>query len=172
MRLDGASGRAHLMVHIQNCAETADWSRIERDYVAGVRPVIEIANEAGMPVGVLVREVRRRGWPLRTGKKKAGSRHGLAARLKKLIEAEIEDIEGQELGERNAADRERDARRLSSLLGSLGKLFEIERDQSKGKKTPVRKGEGDAFIQELERRLARIAAAGHPAEIPEEPQPA
>lgn len=153
------------MNHIQNCTEDAepDWSRIERDYVAGARSVAEIAAEVGLAPHMLSAEARRRGWPMRNQHRKPKSRQGLATRLKKLIEAEIEDVEGRLPVDRSAADRERDARRLASLVSSLGKLYEIERDQSKGRKTPLQKGDGDALVLELEGRLARLVAAGDKA---------
>lgn len=87
-------------------------------------------------------------------------RLGLAARLKALLAREIADIEARGLAAMDEGDKEKIARRLSSLVRSFDKLAEIERVAKAGKKKRTVYGEKEhaAMRDELERRLDKLAA--------------
>lgn len=145
-----------------------DGAKIRAAYEDISVPLSETAKAAGVSAQALVARARREGWRSRTPMPvkpapaaeltgAAMKPSSLATRLKRLIAREIEAIEGESTKKREAAEKERDARRLSSLVRSLEKL----KDMKSGKdKTDRKKDEdGDALRTELQRRLSRIAAA-------------
>lgn len=159
------------------CGKAREWAEIRRDYEDLSIPVALTAAKAGMTPQKLVRHAANEGWRKRTARAnatetaKAGpiaaERNGenlrptkLVARLKRLIAREIEAIEGESTARRDAAEKERDARRLSSLVRSLEKLNDI-RTASRSKRAKgqdKREEDGDALRAELHRRLARLRA--------------
>lgn len=150
-------------------ARKAGWPAIRRAYEDSAVPLAATAAKAGMSPQKLIRHAIDAGWKMRTPPKKAKPAadlkggalkpSSLAARLKRLIAREIEAIEGESTGERDPAEKERDARRLSSLVRSLEKLNDIKAAKLKNPKGSGGKEEdGDALRTELQRRLARLAA--------------
>lgn len=150
-------------------ARKPGWAAIRRAYEDCAVPLAETAAKAGMSTQKLIRHATVAAWKMRTQPKKvkpaADLKGGalrptsLAARLKRLIAREIEAIEGESTGARDPADKERDARRLSSLVRSLEKLNAIKASKLKQPKdTGAREEDGDALRTELQRRLARLAA--------------
>ncbi|HEX7774922.1 MAG TPA: hypothetical protein VF449_00180 [Parvibaculum sp.] len=148
----------------------ADWAKIRRDYENAKKPLTETAAKAGMTWQKLVSIARGAGWkprtppelPMRPSNELGGSSLApsrLATRLKRLIAREIESIEGEIAHERDAVEKERDARRLSTLVRSLEKLNDIKAAKAKREpKSGDGADDGDAMRAELERRLARLAA--------------
>ncbi len=173
------------MVHVKKSAPgepKVDWAEIRRDYEDIEKPLAETAANAGMSWQKLVYLARGAGWTPRTppdkpsppaselgGSSLAPSK--LATRLKRLIAREIESIEGEIAHERDAVEKERDARRLSTLVRSLEKLNDIKAAKAKREpKSADGAEDGGALRAELERRLARIAAGDGASEISREPE--
>jgi hypothetical protein len=156
----------------------ADWAEIRRDYEDAAAPLDRTAAKAGMTKQKLIRLASGAGWKPRTPAKKhkpAAELNGgalkpasLAARLKRLIAREIEAIEGESTSARDAAEKERDARRLASLVRTLEKLKDIKASKTKRKDADA-KDDGDDLRAELHRRLARLAAGDGAGGIPGEP---
>ncbi len=151
-----------------------DWAKIRAAYEDVSVPLADTAKAAGVNRQALIARARREGWRARTAPPKppgpsaeltgaAMKPSSLATRLKRLIAREIEAIEGESTKKREASEKERDARRLSSLVRSLEKL----KDMKSGKeKTDKKKDEdGDALRTELQRRLARLAAAAVESDV-------
>jgi hypothetical protein len=167
------NARNHLMVHVKKSASgevKPDWADIRRDYEDIEKPLAKTAAKAGMTSQKLVCLARGAGWMLRKppevsarpASELAGSAlkpAHLATRLKRLIAREIESIEGEIAHERDAIEKERDARRLSTLVRSLEKLNDIKAAKAKREpKSGDTAEDSDAMRAELERRLARLAA--------------
>ncbi len=161
-------------------ARKAGWVAIRRAYEDGAVPLVETAAKAGVSTQKLIRHATDAGWKMRTPPKKAkpaaelkgGALRptSLAARLKRLIAREIEAIEGESTGARDPAEKERDARRLSSLVRSLEKLNDIKAAKLKNPKGSKGKEEdGDALRTELQRRLARLATGSGVEAISRQP---
>lgn len=160
----------------------ADWAEIRRDYEDLSVPLSETAAKAGLPWQTLARIAAGAGWKMRKAPPKPDAPAAelvgaalqptkLAARLKRLIAREIEAIEGESTQARDPAEKERDARRLSSLVRSLEKLNDIKASKSKRpKETDGKEEDGDVLKAELHRRLARLRAAGSESAISREPQ--
>lgn len=180
------NARNHLMVHVKKSVSGAakfDWVEIRRDYEDIEKPLAETAAKAGMNWQKLVGIAKAAGWKPRTppakpappaselgGSSLAPSK--LATRLKRLIAREIESIEGEIAHERDAVEKERDARRLSTLVRSLEKLNDIKAAKAKREpKSGDSAEDAEALRAELERRLARIAAGDNAGGVPGEPDP-
>lgn len=90
---------------------------------------------------------------------KRASAKQLASRLRDLIEREIADIEIEKSRKRAAADQERAARRLASLVRSLDKLNEIDHADKarRDARAAARATQEEDHRAELESRLARLA---------------
>jgi hypothetical protein len=154
-----------------------DWKTIRKLYENKNTVLKELAANTGLSSQKIVAFARKAGWKPRTDPIKQQRVDDfrdqglqptrLAARLKRLIAREIDSIETETHNDRPAADAERDARRLASLVRSLEKLSDIKAAKAKreGKddddKSDDKKG-GQDMRAELARRLARIAA-GEPA---------
>ncbi|KAB7741610.1 hypothetical protein F2P47_04195 [Parvibaculum sedimenti] len=176
-------GDAHLLVDAMATKakrKEPDWAKIRAAYEDPAVPLSGTAKVAGVNAQTLIARARREGWRARTPAPAkpapaaeltgaAMKPSSLATRLKRLIAREIEAIEGESTKKREAAEKERDARRLSSLVRSLEKL----KDMKSGKeKTDKKKDEdGDALRTELQRRLARLAAAANADGVSDESQP-
>ncbi|MCE9649556.1 MAG: hypothetical protein K8R18_08040 [Parvibaculum sp.] len=165
--------------------QTPDWAAIRPRYEDADQPLTEIADEAGVSWQSIAAHAKRNGWALRQPPKSPTRRAAdlagaalmpskLASRLKRLIAREIDAIEGESTEDRPALERERDARRLSSLVRSLEKLNDIKAAKEKRdpRRADNRTGGGDGAMRaELARRLARIAAGGGPDGVSGEPEP-
>lgn len=161
-----------------------DWTAIRAVWVAGAMPLAEMARAHDVPWQTIKARARREAWPAPgsapvspveaepTAQGKRASARQLASRLRDLIEREIADIEIEKSGKRAAADQERAARRLASLVRSLDKLNEIDHADKarRDARAAARATQEEDHRAELESRLARLAdvmaaeagAAGEP----------
>lgn len=158
-----------------------DWRAIRKRYENLGLPMSEVAAGTGMAWQKIAGHAARNGWEMRkprTPKQKVEAVRDvalmptrLATRLKRLIAREIEALESECTDERPALERERDARRLSSLVRSLEKLKDIKATKTKRDDKNSSDGLSDDDMRaELERRLARIAAAGAESGLSGEPE--
>lgn len=160
-----------------------DWAAIRLLYEDRSNALTAIADFAGVSAQKVIRHATVNGWQSRTAAKyrdaPASELMGsalkpvrLATRLKRLIAREIESIEGEIAHERDAVEKERDARRLSTLVRSLEKLNDIKAAKAKREpKSGDTAEDAEALRAELERRLARIAAGDNAGGVPCEPRP-
>ena len=153
--------------------ESVDWAAVKRAYADPAIRVRETAAKLGMTWQALSAKATKEGWPLRGDTRSIenrlkGQRVGavalrhttLVTRLKRLVEREIGDIEKEYEQEGVPADREKAAKRLTVLVRSLDKLTEIQNaGATRRKKGTKDEHGGEALRTELERRLARLAAA-------------
>lgn len=157
-----------------------DWTKIRAAYEDVDVPLAETADKAGLNSQMLIARARREGWRPRTAPPKApapaaeltGAQikpSSLATRLKRLIAREIETIEGESAKKRDAMQKERDARRLSSLVRSLEKLNDIKA-AAKAKPGKKKEEDGDELRTELQRRLARLVTGGDADGVSGEPR--
>ena len=159
-----------------------DWEAIRIKYEIAEMPMSEVAAGTGMAWQKIAIYAAKNGWRLRKPRTRAQKDDALrdaglaptrlATRLKRLIAREISSIENEDMSERPAADRERDARRLSSLVRSLEKLNDIKAAKNK-REREAEDGEGDeeAVQAELERRFDRLAAGSGTGGAAEKPEP-
>jgi hypothetical protein len=161
-----------------------DWTAIRLAYEDPSVKLREMAPAQGVTWQKIVHEAVARGWRSRAGKRprrktpttadrllgselRPGS---LATRLKRLIAREIETIEGERAATRDAMEKERDARRLGSLVRSLEKLNDIKAAKEKREPRDADDaGADDDRRAELERRLAGLAAGGATVGVSGEP---
>ncbi|MGB3808906.1 MAG: hypothetical protein WA943_02355 [Parvibaculum sp.] len=161
-----------------------DWETIRARYEDLAQSLAEIAASEGVAWQKISSYARRAGWKLRQPPKSEARRAAdlagaalmptkLASRLKRLIAREIDAIEGESTQDRPALERERDARRLSTLVKSLEKLNDIKaaKEKREPKSADERNGDGD-MRAELERRLARLSAGSGAAGVSCEPDAA
>jgi hypothetical protein len=157
-----------------------DWTAIREGYENLDVPLKDLAAAHGMHWQTIVIHGRKAGWKPRSARtqkqreeaaRDAGLQPSrLATRLKRLIAREIEAIEKENTEDRPATDRERDARRLASLVRSLERLNAIKAAKAKREDKGDDEGEGgDEMRAELERRLARLAAGDAKAGLPRQP---
>ncbi len=162
-----------------------DWRAIRKRYENLGLPMSEVAAGTGMAWQKIAGYAARHGWEMRkprTPKQKVEAVRDvalmptrLATRLKRLIAREIEALESECTDERPALERERDARRLSSLVRSLEKLNDIKaaktkRDDKKDGDSLYAPGSDAEMRAELERRLARFAAGDTESGLSGEPE--
>lgn len=159
-----------------------DWAAIRVKYEIAEIPMRDVAAGTGMQWQKIAKYAAKHGWKLRKPRTRAQKDDALrdaglaptrlATRLKRLIAREISSIEGEDMKKRPAADRERDARRLSSLVRSLEKLNDIKAAKNK-REREEEAGEPDdeAIHAELERRFNRLAAAGDEGKPSGRPEP-
>jgi len=146
-----------------------------------------MAKAYDVPWQTIKARARREDWPAmgsqpppavpaeKPAQGKRASARQLATRLRDLIEREIADIEIEKSGKRAAADQERAARRLASLVRSLEKLNEIDHADKarRDARAAARQSEGEDHRAELESRLARLAGLlAAEASAAGEPEPA
>lgn len=161
-----------------------DWAAIRKRYECLDVPIDQVAEGTGMTWQKIAMYARSAGWDMRkprNAKAKAKAIElasiapmRLSTRLKRLIAREIEAIESEETAERPAADRERDARRLASLVRSLDKLNDLKANKAKRDEKADGESEdsaGDDHRAELERRFARLVAAGNAQQLSGELEP-
>lgn len=156
-------------------APSPDWAEIARAYRAAERTVAEIAAKYGIAEQTIYRRAKREGWPKRAprraksiamAKSDPRRRVSLTRRLHTLVDRQIADIEQRRAefaarGETpDPAGAERDARALASLTRTLEKLTELEHRAVQAARAQRHdEDNADDIRAELERRLARIAAA-------------
>lgn len=151
-----------------------DWRAIRKRYENLGLPMSEVAAGTGMAWQKIAAYAARHGWEMRkprTPKQRVEAVRDvalmptrLATRLKRLIAREIEALESECTDDRPALERERDARRLSSLVRSLEKLNDIK--AAKTKRDDKNSGDtlsDDDMFAELERRFARFVDGGQEA---------
>lgn len=162
--------------------------RIKKDYAANKRTLREIADEHGISWQAISTRARIEGWPRKKGKigkiparqKSDASRRGevvtpkqLGLRLRRIVANEIADIEGRKNSE-DDAEREKTIRRIASLTRSLDKLKLIKKPEQEksadGKQKRGKPVEGAGLRDELERRLARLAAGSGEGGVSGEPE--
>ncbi|MDO8289730.1 MAG: hypothetical protein Q7T44_10975 [Parvibaculum sp.] len=160
-----------------------DWDSIRPRYEDLSVNLVALADEYGVAWQTLAIYAARHGWAmrktLRTPVQKAADLVSsqlmpsrLASRLKRLIAREIEAIEGETLEDRPAVERERDARRLASLVRSLETLNEIKarKDKQEGNGNGERATSED-LSAELERRFALFHATGETGGVSGQSEP-
>ncbi|MES1990259.1 MAG: hypothetical protein V4441_04815 [Pseudomonadota bacterium] len=160
-----------------------DWEAIRPRYEDTSNNLIELADEYGVAWQTLSMYGAKHGWAMRKTQRTPAQKAAdlvssqlmpsrLASRLKRLIAREIDAIESETLADRPAVERERDARRLSSLVRSLEKLNEIKarKDKQEGKADGDRATSEDLGA-ELERRFARYHADRGADSVSGEPEP-
>tara|TARA_R110000868_G_scaffold12110_8_gene58732 strand:- start:347 stop:892 length:546 start_codon:yes stop_codon:yes gene_type:complete len=159
-----------------------DWAAIRKRYECLSVPITKVAEGTDMTWQRIAIHAKRNGWEMRkprNAKEKEAAIESaniaplrLSTRLKRLIAREIEAIESEDTAERPAADRERDARRLASLVRSLDKLNDLKANKAKrdDKADGESEGSGADHRAELERRFARLVAAGGAERLSDEPE--
>lgn len=164
-------------------AAEPDWAAIRLKYEIAELPMSEVVAGTNMQWQKVSAYAAAHGWKLRKPRNRAQKDDALrdaglaptrlATRLKRLIAREISSIENEDTSERPAADRERDARRLSSLVRSLEKLNDIKAAKNKREReTETDVPDDEAIHAELERRFNRLAATRGKDELSEKPEPA
>lgn len=163
-----------------------DWAVIADAYARGPLTVAQICAKFGISRGALYRQVRRLNWPMRQqpvtsrrrrpvrrqrGGRGAASpqegRSGMVSRLYEALEQRMTELEARMAqGRRTAAECERDARTLNTLVRLFERLSNME--------AKVRAGAGEAdpasaqllgqdaeqIRRDLARRLDRLRAGG------------
>jgi hypothetical protein len=120
------------------CETAAGWDAIERDYTANELTVDEICATHGVTRSQLYHRARNCGWQLRLSNSPA-ARHRVetefATRLTTALDLKMTQFETRIAEAGSAADNERDARTLNTLV----RLFEkLQRLGSHATKTGVR----------------------------------
>jgi hypothetical protein len=163
------------------------WDEVRRAYIESTEPVRAIAERFGVQRMAVQRQAKSQGWPSRRARSRAPAKRSLSAttipvrrrllrRLIRIIETELELMEKrmqtrvEELDKGNdvpAADHERDARAVGTLVRSLDKVTEIaaDLDRTSGGKPKSANvdadadelfAEADRFRRELAERLSKF----------------
>lgn len=183
----------------------AQWDEIERAYLETTEPLADLGQRFGISFQRIVAHAKGQRWPPRriprlgkgelhgmsdrptpllSGQGKAETKDGLHARLHNLLAHHIADAEDRLAsigagGEQStAADRERDARTLSSLIRTLEKLIELDDRRTADAKNAIAQqkleqqtnakgetGDADDMRAELDRRFRRLAELSRKAEV-------
>ena len=173
------------------------WDEIERAYLETAEPLAALGQRFGISFQRIVAHAKRQKWPPRriprpgkgerhglpekqatllSGQGKTESKEGLHARLHNLLAHHIADAEdrlasiGTGAEQSTAADRERDARTLSSLIRTLEKLIELDDRRAADAKSAIAEaklaqqtnvegetGDAEDMRAELDRRFRRLA---------------
>jgi hypothetical protein len=146
-----------------------DWQAVECDYRAGLLAVDAICAARGVSRTALYARARSQGWPLRRGAKAQlpDTPGGLARRLLSALEAKMTLFEArmaQGAAAETAADSERDARTLNTLVRMFDKLTEIgmaggaDRSGAPGARATMELNAHDAgrLRDDLAQRLERL----------------
>jgi phage-related minor tail protein len=138
------------------------------DYENPATDLKAIAARFGIGVSALVRHARLSGWRLRGRKKDTAARRQkretarqTIARLRDLVQRRLTQLESQldAIGEDVAAiASERDLRAMNTLVRTLEKVLELERDERRRRSTARTHARqfDDAGREELARRLAAL----------------
>lgn len=181
------------------------WDEIERAYLETTEPLADLARRFGISFQRIVAHAKKQGWPARrisraakgehygtpetlpshmSAQDKAETKDGLYTRLHNLLAHHIADAEerlasiGSGVEQSTAADRERDARTLSSLIRTLEKLIELDDRRVADAKNAVAEqkleqlaltegemGDAEDMRTELDRRFRRLAERQRPTEM-------
>lgn len=163
-----------------------DWAAIADAYARGPLTVAQICTKFGISRTALYRQARQLGWPRRrkTLRERAGSAHAVVrtekrrksalggrdqiiGRLYEALERKMTELETRiEEGRRSAAECERDARTLNTLVRLFERLSDME-DKSRSKTDAPTQASGETIDQdavrlrkELARRLDRLRSEG------------
>lgn len=138
------------------------------DYENPATDLKSVAGRFGVGVAALVRHAKASGWRLRGDKKKATARREkretarqTIARLRDLVQRRLTQLESQldAIGEDvQAIASERDLRAMNTLVRTLEKVLELERDERKRRGAARKQARtfNDAGREELARRLAAL----------------
>jgi hypothetical protein len=159
------------------------WDEVRRAYIGKSETVQAIVDRFGIPLSALHHRAKSEGWPRRRARSQVSARRSLSAasipvrrrlirRLFRLIETELELMEKrmQKRAEDPnsdkdvpAADHERDARAVGTLVRSLDKVTEIAADldritggKPKSADADELFAEADRFRRELAERLSKF----------------
>lgn len=183
----------------------AQWDEIERAYLETTEPLADLGQRFGISFQRIVAHAKGQKWPPRriplpgkgelhglpdrptlqvSGQSKAETKGGLHARLHNLLAHHIADAEDRLAsigggGEQStAADRERDARTLSSLIRTLEKLIELDDRRAADAKSAIAEqklaqqtnaegetGDAEDMRAELDRRFRRLADLSRKAKV-------
>jgi hypothetical protein len=162
------------------------WGEVRRAYLGRSETLQAIADRFDTSPDALRRRAKREGWPSRRPPPRSPAKGALSAatisirqrlvtRLFRIIETELElmeqcvrkQVEDPEANSRQpAADRERDARAVATLVRSLDKVTEIaaDLDRASGGKPKSADAddlfaEADRFRRELAERLSKFIPA-------------
>lgn len=148
-----------------------DWDAIARDYAAGVLAVSDICALHSVSRRTLYRQAELDGWPLRNFaglRVRRRSRDGLAKRLLSALDLKMTQFENRMVANASgetAADSERDARTLNTLVRLFDKLKGFGDKAEGGARAsdcsaPAGKDAHDAdrLRHELAQRVARLRA--------------
>jgi hypothetical protein len=108
-----------------------DWDAIARDYAAGPLTVLQVCEAHAVSQTALYYRAKAEGWPLRRAPDVLAlrrSRAGLTKRLLSALDAKLAQLEhrmANSTASETAADGERDARTLHTLLRMLERLREM-----------------------------------------------
>ena len=180
----------------------AQWDEIARSYLETAEPLAELAQRFGISFQRIVAQAKTQGWPARRltrvskgeiqGKpnkpqppllarpEKSETKEALHTRLHNLLAHHIADAEdrlaciGTGVEQSTAADRERDARTLSSLIRTLEKLIELDDRRAADAKSLLAEqkleqqsnaegemSDAEDMRTELDRRFRRLAELSH-----------
>jgi hypothetical protein len=120
-----------LLPDIKRKHAAPDWEAIARDYAAGLLTVLQICEEHAVSQTALYDRAKAEGWPLRRASAVLAlrrSRAGLTKRLLSALDAKLAQLEhrmAKITASETAADGERDARTLHTLLRMLERLREM-----------------------------------------------
>lgn len=147
-----------------------DWTAIRRLYEESEATVAEIAAAHGVTTWAIRKRRTAEGWPARSptgGKRVARSaasdgatgRHELIRRLLKVVDRNLKQMEMRMKSEEpgTAADRERETRAIGALTRTIGKLTELEVENTRASAATSRSGYGSANDDEADRLRLEIA---------------
>jgi hypothetical protein len=155
---------------LSNSTPQPDWEAVRHDYEAGQRTVDEICAAHGLSACRLYRRRVRDGWLLRQpARSKAGNQRELSARLAAALDRKMRQYEkrmSRTAASDSAADSERDARTLNTLVRLFEKLTALQyaapppvKARGSGPLGPTTAKDTDApdtLRGELARRLERL----------------
>ncbi len=160
-----------------------DWDLIAALYADHSLPLREIARRCGVHKGTISKRAFREGWPARGSRRRTPPQRAeytvLIARMFRAIDRQMLEMEQRletDPQQRNAAERERDARTLTTLTRTLEKLRDL---QDKAARSRAETGAGDdgkeardteEMRAELERRFTRLLTAAGEAGVSGEPE--
>jgi len=154
------------------------WAAVAADYADGALTVAQICARYEITQNALYAQAKKQGWPRRRARYKtgmpAGRRRGprrtLIARLYRALEQKMSEFETRLAdGAQTAADSERDARTLNTMVRLFERLGVLEEKASAGRAQDNAKPGGSsadddiaadarALREDLARRLERLRA--------------
>lgn len=147
------------------------WVAVAADYADGTLTVAQICARHEITQKALYAQASKQGWPRRNPRRRAdGSRRTLIARLYRALEHKMSEFEARLAdGAQTAADSERDARTLNTMVRLFERLCALEEKAAAagaqgGAKSADGKPDDDiardarALRGDLARRLDRLRA--------------